>query len=39
MSIDQLMRFDLDGLTGHGIFEILSGADGTRGTRTGRPWT
>ena len=28
MSIDQLMRFDLDGMTGHGIFEILSGSDG-----------
>ena len=25
MSIDQLMRFDLDGMTGHGIFEILTG--------------
>lgn len=28
MSIDQLMRFELDGRTGHGIFEILSGSDG-----------
>lgn len=28
MSIDQLMRFDFDGRQGHGIFEILSGADG-----------
>jgi hypothetical protein len=28
MSIDQLMRFDLDGKTGHGVFEILSGSDG-----------
>ena len=28
MSIDQLMRFDVDGMTGHGIFEILSGSDG-----------
>jgi hypothetical protein len=28
MSIDQLMRFDLDGMVGHGIFEILSGGRG-----------
>jgi hypothetical protein len=28
MSIDQLMAFDLDGMTGHGIFEILSGSNG-----------
>jgi len=28
MSIDQLMRFDLDGDVGLGIFEILSGSDG-----------
>jgi hypothetical protein len=28
MSIDQLMRFELDGMTGHGIFEILSGGAG-----------
>ena len=28
MSIDQLMRFDLDGMEGCGIFEILSGGDG-----------
>ncbi len=28
MSIDQLMRFDLAGRSGRGIFEILSGADG-----------
>ncbi|MDG2306729.1 MAG: hypothetical protein P8R42_19165 [Candidatus Binatia bacterium] len=28
MAIDQLMRFDFDGRVGHGIFEILSGADG-----------
>lgn len=28
MAIDQLMRFDLDGMTGHGIFEVLSGGDG-----------
>ncbi len=27
MSIDQLMRFDLDGLGGFGIFEILTGSD------------
>ena len=30
MAIDQLMRFDLDGTIGHGIFEILSGGDGYR---------
>lgn len=30
MAIDQLMCFDLDGMVGHGIFEILSGADGYR---------
>ena len=28
MSIDQLMRFDLDGMPGHGIFEILAGGRG-----------
>lgn len=28
MSIDQLMRFDLEGMPGHGIFEILSGGEG-----------
>jgi hypothetical protein len=28
MAIDQLMHFDLDGLPGHGIFEILSGGQG-----------
>ncbi len=28
MSIDQLMRFDLDGMIGHGIFEMLSGGEG-----------
>jgi len=28
MSVDQLMRFDLDGKSGHGIFEILSGGRG-----------
>lgn len=28
MSIDQLMRFELDGDVGHGIFEILSGGRG-----------
>lgn len=28
MSIDQLMRFELDGMVGHGIFEILSGGAG-----------
>ncbi len=28
VSIDQLMRFELDGMVGHGIFEILSGSDG-----------
>ncbi len=28
MSIDQLMTFEHDGMTGHGIFEILSGGNG-----------
>ncbi|MEZ5165006.1 MAG: hypothetical protein R2695_00445 [Acidimicrobiales bacterium] len=28
MSIDQLMRFETDGMVGHGIFEILSGGAG-----------
>jgi hypothetical protein len=28
MSIDQLMRFDLDGQTGWGIFELLLGGEG-----------
>ena len=28
MSLDQVMRFELDGMTGHGIFEILSGGNG-----------
>lgn len=28
MSIDQLMHFDYDGRSGHGIFEILTGGDG-----------
>lgn len=28
MSVDQLMRFELDGTAGHGIFEILSGGRG-----------
>ena len=27
MSIDQLMRFDWEGRTGHGVFEILTGSD------------
>ena len=28
MSIDQLMRLELDGMEGYGIFEILSGGNG-----------
>jgi hypothetical protein len=28
ISIDQLMRFDLEGMVGYGILEILSGSDG-----------
>ena len=28
MSLDQLMRFEFDGMEGRGIFEILSGGDG-----------
>ncbi len=28
VSVDQLMRFELDGQVGHGIFEILCGAEG-----------
>ena len=28
MSIDQLMRFEFDGQTGWGIFELLLGGDG-----------
>jgi hypothetical protein len=28
MSVDQLMRFDIDGRTGSGIFELLPGGDG-----------
>ena len=27
MSIDQLMAFELDGMHGHGIFEILTGSN------------
>jgi hypothetical protein len=30
MSIDQLMRFELDGMVGHGIFEILTGGQSYR---------
>ena len=40
MAIDQLMRFDLEGQTGWGIFEILMGGRRlSRGTRTGGRWT